>query len=60
MFEPEERQHAVKRTARHRWHPLFLRVYGITPWQMGDYNLREFGQLVKDLEENGLGGSGLG
>lgn len=45
--------------ARKRWHPLFLRVYGIAPWDMGRYTLREYGQLVDDLEKNGLGG-GLG
>jgi len=56
MFAAEPR---LRRRARDRWHPLFLRVYGIEPWQMGRYTLREFGALMEDLEKHGLGG-GLG
>jgi len=44
--------------ARDRWHPLYQRVYGIRPWEIGRYTMKETGMLADDLEKNGLG-SGL-
>jgi len=46
---------ARRQTARARWHPIYQRVYGIRPWEMGRYTLREFGLLMEDLEKHGIG-----
>lgn len=55
MFDGGE-QHTKRKTAREKWHPLFLRVYGIRPWEMGRYRIDEYAELVADLEKHGLGG----
>lgn len=55
MFNDQEPR---RRGSRNRWHPLYLRVYGIRPWEMGLYTFREIGQMTEDLEKHGLGGFG--
>jgi hypothetical protein len=45
-----------RKTARGKWDPVFLRVYGIRPWEMGQYTISEYAALVGDLERHGLGG----
>ena len=47
-----------RKTARGKWDPLFLRVYGIRPWELGEYTIAEYVALVTDLEKHGLGGLG--
>jgi hypothetical protein len=49
---PEESERIA---ARKRWHPLYLRVYGIRPWEMIDYRMGETMMLNEDLKEHGLG-----
>lgn len=44
-----------RRTARRKWHPIYLRVYGIRPWEMGRYSLHEVDLLTEDLEKHGIG-----
>ncbi len=45
-----------RKTARKKWDPIFMRVYGIRPWEMGQYTISEYAALVDDLERHGLGG----
>ncbi len=45
-----------RKTARSKWDPLLLRVYGIAPWEIGQYTIAEYAALVDDLERHGLGG----
>lgn len=54
MFDQDEQQRKRK-TARHKWDPLLLRVYGIQPWEMGNYTIGEYAALIDDLERHGLG-----
>jgi len=48
--KPERRQ-----KPRERWHPLLLRVYGVEPWDMGRYSIKETNMMWQSLEEHGLG-----
>ena len=41
--------------ARKRWHPVYQRVYGIRPWEIGRYTIRELHMIHQDLEKHGLG-----
>ncbi len=50
------KQSGKSRPARAKWDPIFLRVYGIRPWEIGHYTLREYAAMVSDLERHGLGG----
>ncbi len=45
-----------RKTARAKWDPVFLRVFGIRPWEIGQYTIAEYAALVADLERHGLGG----
>lgn len=42
-------------TARDRWHPVYLRVYGLRPWEFGRLSMKETEMLTDDLEKHGLG-----
>jgi len=42
-------------SARRKWHPIYLRVYGIRPWEMGRYDIHEVGLMNEDIEKHGLG-----
>lgn len=52
MFAPK---HCKRGKAREFWHPVFQRVYGIRPWEIGRYSLKERRMLIEDIEKNGLG-----
>ena len=43
------------RKARDHWHPVFGRIYGIKPWEMGRLTLREVRACAEDLEMLGRG-----
>ncbi len=45
-----------RKTARAKWDPVFLRVFGVRPWEIGQYTISEYAALVADLERHGLGG----
>lgn len=55
MFKRQTVQSSRRLPARKKWHPLFLRVYGIHPWEMGNYTVREYGELVEGLKTHGVG-----
>lgn len=54
MFDGGERAQKRK-TARAKWDPVFLRVFGIRPWEIGRYTISEYAALVDDLERHGIG-----
>lgn len=45
-----------RKTARKKWDPILLRVYGIRPWEIGQFTIGEYADLMEDLERHGLGG----
>lgn len=45
-----------RKCARDYWTAPLQRVYGIRPWQIGRYTVREYTALVEDLNKFGLGG----